>query len=1184
MKSIDTNFFLKPLLVPTIRERHRGTKLHQVFVILCVVVSSWFNLLNAQRQDILLNDNWKTIASDSNQHAFNGFEQSSYKTTNWQTVNVPHNWDAYEGYRRMLHGNKHGYAWYKKSFAVNKQNGKRYFLFFEGVGSYATVWLNGKQVGAHAGGRTSFTIDITNEIISGKQNDLALRADHPSNIKDLPWVCGGCSDERGFSEGSQPMGIFRPVHLIITNEVRIEPFGVHVWNDTSVTEKSATINFETTVKNYKEEGGVGVGIDNQLLDANGKIIDRVYTSEWIPANSSIVVKQKPLNLSNVNLWNLDSPYLYTIKTQLTIGRHIVDEIVIKYGIRSIKFYRGNSNRFFLNGKPIFINGIAEYEHMLGSSHAFAPEQIKARVNQIQAAGFNAFRDAHHPHNLLYQQLLDEKGLLWWTQMSAHVWYNTKEFRDNFKTLLKEWVLERRNSPSLILWGLQNESKLPADFAKECSDIIRQLDPTASSQRLITTCNGGEGTDWDVPQNWTGTYGGNPNTYGEDLKKQVMVGEYGAWRTIDLHTDGGFQQNGLYSEDRFCNLMAKKIQLAESVKDSVAGHFHWLFSSHDNPGRIQGGEGFRELDKIGPVNYKGLFTPWDEPTDAYYMYRSMYADKYKEPMVYIPMHSWTNRWLKPGVKNGIVVYSNCDEVELYNDLKQPIARMKKPGIGIPFVFNNILLSTNVLVAIGLQNGKFSGASDEVVISPFSANKKFFKNYKIDSQNITLPKKELTYLYRINCGGDTYLDSNKNLWNADNSNTNSSFYSTSWTHQFDIKPKIFASQRTTSNLLKVVTNEKLFQSFRYGKQVLKYHFKVPDGEYLVELYFVEPWFGLGNINATGWRIFDVAINDKVVLKDLDIFKEVGHNQVLKKVVTATVKGGELVVHFPKVKASQAIITAIAIATKDKSLKVPVHQVENVEINSNNAALHHWLNITDTVNTITQQTFFHLPPVAYGADYIRWKTTEHTADFRFAESTDVYVGDTNSLNIPIYLKGFEKQKETVLLSDSTVVCMYKKIFKAGESFGVNNQVGLVTIFFQQTTNIQPAYDLKPVVAYRPAQATIKGDATKTTVHTKDAVTFQANNASVEWNIATGVADVYSITIRYANETGKHLKAMLQLFQADGTLMKEELITFTQSKAGKWNYAVTNTGSMINAGNYIINIKAIDAAGLSVSALDIQ
>ena len=103
------------------------------------------------------------------------------------------------------------------------------------MGSYATVWVNGKKAGYHAGGRTTFTLDITDLIQTGKPNVLAVRADHPAGIKDLPWVCGGCSDERGFSEGSQPMGIFRPVQLVITNSARIEPFGVHAWNDTSLS-------------------------------------------------------------------------------------------------------------------------------------------------------------------------------------------------------------------------------------------------------------------------------------------------------------------------------------------------------------------------------------------------------------------------------------------------------------------------------------------------------------------------------------------------------------------------------------------------------------------------------------------------------------------------------------------------------------------------------------------------------------------------------------------------------------------------------------------------------------------------------------------------------------------------------------------------------------------------------------
>ena len=109
--------------------------------------------------------------------------------------------------------------------------------------------------------------------------------------------------------------------------------------------------------------------------------------------------------------------------------------------------KGGTNQFFLNGQSVFINGTAEYEHNMGKSHAFADEMVKARVMQMKAAGFNAFRDAHQPHNFRYHHSWDSLGFLWWTQMAAHIWYDTPEFRENFKTLLRDWVKERRNSPS-----------------------------------------------------------------------------------------------------------------------------------------------------------------------------------------------------------------------------------------------------------------------------------------------------------------------------------------------------------------------------------------------------------------------------------------------------------------------------------------------------------------------------------------------------------------------------------------------------------------------------------------------------------------------------------------------------------------------------------------------------------------
>lgn len=77
-----------------------------------------------------------------------------------------------------------------------------------------------------------------------------------------------------------------------------------------------------------------------------------------------------------------------------------------------------------------------------------------------------------------------------------------------------------------------------NFAEECTAIIREMDPTAHHMRIITTCNGGEGTDWNVVQNWSGTYGGDVERYGEELSRpnQLLNGEYGAWRSIGLHTE------------------------------------------------------------------------------------------------------------------------------------------------------------------------------------------------------------------------------------------------------------------------------------------------------------------------------------------------------------------------------------------------------------------------------------------------------------------------------------------------------------------------------------------------------------------------------------------------------------------------------------------------------------------------
>jgi hypothetical protein len=871
----------------------------------------------AVRRNYLLNDDWLTIVNDSRIPDESFIRQA--KPAEWKHVNLPHNWDDYGGARQLLHGNRHGTAWYKKEFTVPAAaDNRRSFIRFEGVGTYATITLNGKNLGRYSGGRVSFTIDVTNAIEPGASNVLVVKAEHPAMITDMPWVCGGCSSEWGFSEGSQPFGIYRPVVLEVTDAIRIEPFGVHIWND----EKADRMFIETEVKNYGKLSET-IELVSVFKDAEDGIVFQRTEKAILDAGEVKIIAQSAA-VENPNLWSVEHPYLYTLHSRIICGGKATDDVTTPFGIRTISWpmaRRDGDNRFWLNGKPVFINGTCEYEHLLGQSHAFSDEQVRSRIKQIKAAGFNAFRDAHQPHNLLYQTLWDESGVLFWPQFSAHIWYDTETFRDNFKRLLRQWIKERRNSPSVILWGLQNESVLPKAFAEECCEIIRQMDPTASSQRLITTCNGGQGTDWNVVQNWSGTYGGDPQRYDEELARpdQLLNGEYGAWRSIDLHTEGGFDQQGIWSEDRMCQLMEMKVRLAEAVKDRVCGQFQWLFGSHDNPGRRQPDEGYRIIDKMGPFNYKGLVTIWEEPVDAYYMYRANYVSAQKDPMVYIVSHTWPERFSAP-CKATLHVYSNCDEVELFNDAggAESMGKRRRNGIGTHFVWENADVHYNVLYAVGYCEGK-PAAEDVIVLDNLPKAPHFEMLYR-DVKPLLKAERGYHYLYRVNCGGDDYTDVYGQTWSQDTALDDEAHWgSRSWADDYPKLNPYLASQRRTFDPIEGTRDRELFGTFRYGRHKLGYHFPVPDGPYRVELYFIEPWHGTGgSVDCKGLRMFDVAVNDKTVIDDLDIWAEAGTDNACKKVVATAVEGGALDITFPQVKAGQAVISAIAVASLDNAIE--------------------------------------------------------------------------------------------------------------------------------------------------------------------------------------------------------------------------------------------------------------------------
>lgn len=1022
-------------------------------------------------------DTWKSILGDETDYAL-----PEASDDNWTSVRVPHNWDDYHGYHQVSHGNLHGTAWYRVGFQSDLPAGHRLYAFFEGVGSYARVYCNGVLVAEHAGGRTTFTADLTEALRTG-ENVLAVRAHHPPKIADLPFVCGGCWGPPN-TEGSQPFGIFRPVWLEETGPVRVDPFGVHVLTpDVRADAARFEVHTEITVagdiprdgilrtevvtpegevlfvndaafrffgkhtlrqtfpefaepmlwepahphlyrvvssiwvggiESHREETTFGLRwlewpeIQNPDADHNvvspdrrGRLIcsgliprepgnnghtvllDRVDAAPCRLAPMGAVVRLNGSNLPRSaslrvdlafektspadgvqllceiqneggtiffhqhrvsldpeatthtwdvpgihfpRIWKENDPYLHKLAIELRDRQGaLIERSETLFGIRETHDPLNLARPRFqaeaeedpsgsippekkvlrLNGKPLFLRGTCEYETLLGNDHAFSDEQIAAHTAMIRESGFNAFRDAHHPHNLRYYDHWNRAGIVCWTQMGSRIYFDTPEFRENFRTLVREWVRERRNHPCVILWGLQNESVLPEAFARELRDIIRALDPTSPTWRLTTTCNGGKGSDWNVPQEWSGTYGGNYHDY--DLERLQLVGEYGAWRAFGVHREIDYRgDENDRSETWACRALETKIRLGEEARDRAIGHFQWAFNTFPNPGRSADNYEGPDNAQIGSVNNKGLITAWGQPSDLFYLYWANYADPLRSPIVYIVSHTWPDRWATPGPKT-VRVFSNCEEVELFNG-ERSLGVRANPGRGHHFIWEAVEPTTDLFRAVARQEGR-KVVEDVIVQNFLPADPSTFQRYPT-----SVPKDPGACLFRISCGdSEPTTDAYGRDWLPDQPwLPDAPWGCESWASQFAGVPDDLASRGFTLTPVSDTSTPNVFRNFRYGRSRLAYHFRVKPGRYLVRLYFAEPWYGVGHTaDCSGWRLFDVAVNGVAVENDLDVWEAAnGHHRALVREYSVEAAEEILSVTFPYVRSGQALVFGIEL----------------------------------------------------------------------------------------------------------------------------------------------------------------------------------------------------------------------------------------------------------------------------------
>ncbi|MBN2484870.1 MAG: hypothetical protein JXB34_02745 [Bacteroidales bacterium] len=690
-------------------------------LVFTVLLGFTINNDNSPRVRYSINNNsWKFFPGEANDAIKKSFDDSK-----WLNIVLPHDFNGgVDGVNNTVFLGRFdfkndpdkmlmykGPGWYRATFSIDKKfAGKKVFIEFEAVSLEAGVWVNGKYAGGHKGGYTAFSVDVTNLIKPGQENLLVVRADNSNNPNIAPWM----ADEKNSFPYSFDYavygGIYRDVWINITDPVKIEKvFNTPVCGG----QAPAVVTIETRVRNYSKIPR-DISLSTIIYNPDGKLVSTLKTTKPVKGEEQITFKQMESALGNVQFWDTDNPKLYRVVSTISYDGNVVDNFESTFGFRYFTFQ--NNTAFQINGKKKLLRGVNRHQDMEGFGYALPDEQYRNDVKLLKDAGFNFIRHAHYPCDVEFARACDESGVMLWLEIPlTGSTSETPAFLENCRQQLTEMIEQFYNNPSVIVWGIGNESDrsgAPEAVSNhvfgELVKLSRKLDPT----RPVTGCNFQYKSNQDIvdvysPQDWAGWYGGTINRY----NPTSIIGEYGADMEYTNHSEEKFDIGkdynssgipGFWSQEYGALLHEFKVSKGESVSDSFPGHCVWVGFDFASPRLGRG------MNPIPYMNQKGLFLhDHKTPKDAYYFYQSMYRDAADFPMVYIVSESWADRWTEPARKD-VWVYSNCDSVMLYNGYgKLPFGTRTKtagPRGDTRFQWDSADVRYNVLYAEGWFNNQ------------------------------------------------------------------------------------------------------------------------------------------------------------------------------------------------------------------------------------------------------------------------------------------------------------------------------------------------------------------------------------------------------------------------------------------------------------------------------------------------
>lgn len=378
-----------------------------------------------------------------------GAERTDYDDSDWRTLDLPHDyqfeqpWAENEnkgrGFKRMCEG------WYRKTFNVPESlKGRRVLLDFEGVMYVSDVYVNGKKVASNEYGYTGFEADITKAVNYGGDNVVAVYS-NTGAVNASRWYTGG--------------GIYRNVWLDATNDTRIARHGLYV------TTEGEKVKVQVQVVGWQRHD---IKVVTRVKDSQGQVVaeaERTMPDHTIQNNTE--VQMPDMAVSAPKLWDIDSPELYSVEATLVENGVTIDSVADRFGFRTIEY--GPDFGFKLNGRKVFLAGIANHHDMGAVGVAAYRSAVERQLRTLKSFGYNAIRCSHNPYSDDFYRIADEVGLLVVDELidkwsDKDYWGGRKPFMSIWPELIKEWVKRGRNHPSVVLWSLGNELQTRSDWS------------------------------------------------------------------------------------------------------------------------------------------------------------------------------------------------------------------------------------------------------------------------------------------------------------------------------------------------------------------------------------------------------------------------------------------------------------------------------------------------------------------------------------------------------------------------------------------------------------------------------------------------------------------------------------------------------------------------------------------------